>query len=104
VVGLSAPDHRANEKMQRFLSYAETLRDFGSVLEQVSHGVEVMILRKGRPVAIVSPAKPLGGRPLSECIALLPENLTATIDDDFATCVEAAIESYRGPFDPPKSD
>jgi prevent-host-death family protein len=35
-------------------------------------------------------------RTLAECIALLPEDSTATIDEDFAGDVAAAIEAHRG--------
>jgi len=50
----------------------------------------------------------LGGaavrRSISECIALLPENSTATIDPDFAKDVEMAIDSHREPLNPPAWD
>jgi hypothetical protein len=35
---------------------------------------------------------------------LLPENSTATIDEDFAKDVEAAINSHREPLTPPEWD
>ena len=35
-------------------------------------------------------------RSISECIALLPEDSTATIDADFAKDVQAAVKSSRG--------
>ena len=38
-------------------------------------------------------------RTLAECIAMLPEDSTATIDEDFAKDVEAAIKSHREPAD-----
>lgn len=38
-------------------------------------------------------------RTLAECIALLPEDSTATIDEDFAGDVAAAIEAHRKPLD-----
>jgi hypothetical protein len=40
-------------------------------------------------------------RSISECIALPPEDSTATIDPDFARDVEAAVESHREPLEPP---
>jgi len=43
-------------------------------------------------------------RSISECIALLPEDSTATIDPDFARDVEAAVESHREPLEPPAWD
>jgi antitoxin (DNA-binding transcriptional repressor) of toxin-antitoxin stability system len=39
------------------------------------------------------------GRTLAECIALLPEDSVATIDEDFAGDVAAAIEAHRKPLD-----
>jgi prevent-host-death family protein len=38
-------------------------------------------------------------RTLAECIALLPEESAATIDEDFAGDVAAAIEAHREPLD-----
>jgi len=35
-------------------------------------------------------------RSISECIALLPEDSTATIDADFAKDVQAAVKASRG--------
>ena len=45
-----------------------------------------------------------GARTISECIALLPADSTATIDPDFAKDVEAAVESHREPLSPPEWD
>jgi prevent-host-death family protein len=38
-------------------------------------------------------------RTLAECIAILPEDSAATIDEDFAGDVAAAIEAHRKPLD-----
>jgi antitoxin (DNA-binding transcriptional repressor) of toxin-antitoxin stability system len=38
-------------------------------------------------------------RTLAECIAMLPEDSTATVDEGFARDVEAAIKSHREPAD-----
>ena len=38
-------------------------------------------------------------RTLAECIAMLPEDSTATVDEDFAKDVEAAIQAHREPAD-----
>ena len=43
-------------------------------------------------------------RSISECIALLAEDSTATIDADFARDVAAAVESHREPLEPPAWD
>lgn len=60
-----------------------------------------MIEHDARPVAVVRAAEPVR-RTISECIALLPEDSTATIDPDFARDVEAAVESHREPLNPPE--
>jgi len=43
-------------------------------------------------------------RTISECIDLLPENSTATIDPEFAKDVGEVIESHREPLNPPAWD
>ncbi|OLD82470.1 MAG: hypothetical protein AUF67_04045 [Acidobacteria bacterium 13_1_20CM_58_21] len=64
---------------------------------------EIIIENDARPVAVLHPAEPVR-RTISECIALLPEDSTATIDPDFAKDVEEAIESHREPLNPPAWD
>jgi len=64
---------------------------------------KVVIENDARPVGVLHPAEPVR-RTISECIALLPEDSTATIDADFAKDVEAAIESHREPLNPPAWD
>lgn len=85
------------------VSETEAASDFASLLDSVRAGAEVVIEHDARPVAVVRPAEPLR-RTISECIALLPEDSTATIDPDFAKDVKAAGESHREPLDPPAWD
>jgi len=40
-------------------------------------------------------------RTIAECIALLPEESNAVMDEGFAKDVEAAIESHREPLEAP---
>ena len=97
---------RYNRFMARHVihvSEAEAARDFAGLLARVREGAEVVIEHDARPVAIVHSAEP-PRRTISECIALLPEDSTATIDADFAKDVEAAVESHREPLDPPAWD
>jgi antitoxin (DNA-binding transcriptional repressor) of toxin-antitoxin stability system len=68
----------------------------GALLAHVRAGAEVVIENGTRPVAVLHPAEPVR-RTISECIALLPEDSTATIDPDFAKDVAAAIEAHREP-------
>jgi len=85
------------------ISEADAARDFAGLLAQVRAGAEVVIESGKLPVAVIhSPVPPR--RSISECIALLPEDSTATIDADFAKDVQAAVESHREPFDPPAWD
>lgn len=62
------------------ISETEAASDFASLMARVRAGAEI------------------------ECIALLPEDSTATIDPDFAKDVEAAVESHREPLNPPAFD
>ena len=85
------------------ISEAEAASDFASLLARVRAGAEVVIEHDSQPVAVVHPA-PLARRTISECIALLPEESTATIDPDFAQDVAAAVASHREPLNPPAWD
>jgi hypothetical protein len=49
-----------------------------------------------------TPAPPR--RSIEECIALLPEDSTATIDEDFARDVQEAVAAHREPLNPPAWD
>jgi len=82
---------------------AEATTDFPSVLARVRAGAEVIIDHDAEPVAVVHLVQP-ARRTISECIALLPEDSTATIDPDFAQDVEAAIVSHREALNPPPWD
>ena len=85
------------------ISAAEAASDFASLLDRVRTGAEIVIEHDARPVAVLHAAEPVR-RTISECIALLPEDSTATIDADFAKDVEAAVESHREPLNPPAWD
>lgn len=84
---------------------AEAARDFAALMAHVSAGSEVVIERDAQPVAIVRPAAKRPGRLLSEVIALMEaRGSTATVDEDFARDVEAAIAAHPEPLDPPAWD
>jgi antitoxin (DNA-binding transcriptional repressor) of toxin-antitoxin stability system len=74
-----------------------------SLLARVRAGTEIVIENEKRPIAVFRPIEP-ARRTISECIALLPEDSTATIDPDFSKDVEAAVESQREPLNPPAWD
>ncbi len=85
------------------ISEADAASDFAGLLARVRAGAEIVIESGKLPVAVIhAPVPPR--RSISECIALLPEDSTATIDADFAKDVEAAVEGHREPLDPPAWD
>jgi antitoxin (DNA-binding transcriptional repressor) of toxin-antitoxin stability system len=79
------------------ISEAEATSDFATLLARVRAGAEVIIEHDSQPVAVMHPM-PSARRTISECIALLPEDSTATVDPDFAKDVEAAIKGHREPL------
>jgi prevent-host-death family protein len=86
------------------ISEAEATRDFASLLLRVRAGAEVVIKNGMQPVAVVRPAEPPVRR-LSESLRLAREHgSTATLDENFAEHVEAAIETHREPLKPPAWD
>ncbi len=85
------------------ISEAEAARDFVGLLARVRAGVEIVIESDTHPVAIIRTPAPLR-RSIEECIALLPEGSSATIDEDFARDVEAAVAAHREPLNPPAWD
>jgi antitoxin (DNA-binding transcriptional repressor) of toxin-antitoxin stability system len=85
------------------ISEADLARDIRSILQRVETGAEVIIERDAQPVAVIRPAEAVR-RKISECIALLPADSTATIDPHFAKDVEAAIDAHREPLEPPDWD
>jgi antitoxin (DNA-binding transcriptional repressor) of toxin-antitoxin stability system len=86
------------------ISEAEAASDFASLLARIRAGAEVVIEHDARPVAVVLPAEP-SVRLLSESLRLAREHGSrATLDEDFAKDVEAAIERHREPLTPPAWD
>jgi antitoxin (DNA-binding transcriptional repressor) of toxin-antitoxin stability system len=81
------------------ITEAEAANDFAGLLARVRAGAEIVIESGKLPVAVIhAPVPPR--RSISECMALLPEDSTATIDPDFAR----AVESHREPLEPPAWD
>ncbi len=87
------------------ITEAELARDIHAVLAQVQNGVEVIVERNHRPVAVIKmPKGP--GRKISECIALAKAHeeklgYAPVPDADFAKDVQAAIDAHREPLNPP---
>ncbi len=92
------------------MSEAELARDLHAALAQVQQGVEIVIEQDHRPVAVLKPsASTRPGRKLSECIALArayeeKPGYAPVPDDDFASDVQAGIDSRRDSFEPPAWD
>ena len=85
------------------ISETEAARDFGGLIARVRTGAEIVIEKDNLPVAVLhSPAPPR--RSIEECIALLPEDSRAVIDEDFARDVEAAVACHPEPLNPPAWD
>jgi antitoxin (DNA-binding transcriptional repressor) of toxin-antitoxin stability system len=81
------------------VSEAEAARDFVALMDRVRAGAEVVIESESHPVAMLTPMRP-AGRKISEAIALLSKDSDATIDEDFAKDVAAAVEFHREPSNP----
>jgi antitoxin (DNA-binding transcriptional repressor) of toxin-antitoxin stability system len=80
------------------ISEAEAAGDFAGLMAKVRAGAEVVIENARTAVAVVrAPAQVR--RTLAECIAMLPEDSTATVDEGFAGDVEAGIKAHREPAD-----
>lgn len=75
-------------------------RNFTEVLAKVRQGAEVVVEHDLQPVAVLRLAMPMR-RKISEVLALIPKNSTATMDADFSRDVQAAIDSHREPLEPP---
>ena len=85
------------------ISEGDLARHIRSILQRVETGAEVIVERKAQPVAVIRPAEPVR-RKISECIARMPADSTATIDADFAKDVDAAITAHREALEPPAWD
>ena len=75
------------------ISEAEAAADFAGLLAKVRAGAEVVIGSAQTPVAVLHAPAP-ARRTLAECISMLSEDSPATIDEDFAGDVAAAIEAH----------
>jgi antitoxin (DNA-binding transcriptional repressor) of toxin-antitoxin stability system len=85
------------------ISEAEAAGNFSGLLARVRAGAEIVIEDGTSPVAILRAAMP-PRRSIEECMALLPADSPATIDEDFARDVAAAVAVHRDPLNPPAWD
>jgi antitoxin (DNA-binding transcriptional repressor) of toxin-antitoxin stability system len=85
------------------MSELEVAKNFAAALEKVRQGAEVIVESNHQPVAVLSPVVPPRRR-ISEVLARMPKNSTATMDAGFARDIAAAIEAHREPLEPPAWD
>jgi antitoxin (DNA-binding transcriptional repressor) of toxin-antitoxin stability system len=86
------------------MSEADFLRDIQAVLKKVDEGEEIVIERDSLPIAVIKPPQ-TKGRMISEVIADLKQRRSgAVIDEDFARDVQAGVDLYREPWNPPSWD
>lgn len=86
------------------MTEAELVNNIADVMRQVRQGNEIVIEQGNRPVAVITPTKPVG-RMISHVIAdLKARRSSAVIDEDFARDIEAGIDAHRQPWNPPSWD
>src|ERR1700712_4567259 len=86
------------DRMTVRITEAELARDIHAVLVRVSEGIEVIVEKDHRPVAVIK--APQGTRRLlSECIALAEaRGSTVTLAEGFMKDVEDGIASHNQPW------
>ena len=82
------------------ISEADAARDFSGLMAKVRAGAEIVIENGTYPAAVLRVATP-SRRSIEECIALVPEDSPAVIDEHFARDVEMARAAHREPLEPP---
>jgi antitoxin (DNA-binding transcriptional repressor) of toxin-antitoxin stability system len=85
------------------VSASDAARDFTSLLARVQTGVEVVIEDGSQALAVLHIATP-PRRTIEECIALLPEDSQAIIDDDFPSDLAEVVATHHEALDPPAWD
>ena len=85
------------------ISESELALSLASILDRVRSGEEIVIERNAHAIAILKAIAPRP-RKLSEIMAALPENSSATLDEDFSADLQAVIDSHREPLNPPQWD
>lgn len=88
---------------QLHISEADLARDLPAVLDKVLEGIEVVVERDQRAIAVMRASEPPRRR-VSEVLALMSKHSSGRMDADFARDVQAAIDSHREPLDPPPWD
>jgi len=82
----------------------EVARDRHAALARVQQGVEIIIERNNRPVAVLR-AQNRSGRPITEILREAKQrNSTVTLDEDFGKDLEEIVASQQQPWTPPAWD
>ena len=86
------------------VSESELARDLHAILTKVQEGLEVVVERDHRPIAIIKPSTKTG-RMISDVLADLKARASAAVmDDDFARDIEEGIKAHRQSWHPPSWD
>jgi prevent-host-death family protein len=80
------------------MTATEVARNFSEVLNRVTAGERIEILRNGTPVAVLSPPSPRQTVPLSELRELFRQ--LPRLDDDFYRDIREGYTIFREPTDP----
>src|SRR5664279_3748883 len=80
---------------QLHMTEAELARDLHAVLEKVRQGVEVVVDHDCQLVAVLRASDPPRRR-VSEVLALMPKDSTATMDAGFARDIQAHLLHHVG--------
>lgn len=101
--GKTAEDRVTIEAMATIhMSEAEVARDLSAVLAKVQQGVEVVIEKDRRPLAVIKRPPPVG-RHVNECIARARAyearlGFAPVPDADFASDVQEGVDARRDPI------
>jgi len=95
----------SKQRERAFFELAERFRGSKDSGETKRLGDELgrFVFGEVKSASVIYPSSP-PRRTISECVALLPEDSTATMDADFARDTAAAIESHREALEPPAWD
>ncbi len=90
--------------VQLHMTESEVGANFSAVMEKIQNGVEVIVERDNRPVAVIRPPA-RSGRPISECIAIADaRGSDVTLDENFSQDMEEVIRIWQQQWSPPSWD
>jgi len=86
------------------ITEAEAIRDIAGLLARAYKGEEIVIEGDKASATVVLRSTVIPRRSIEECIALMPVDSAAAIDEDFGSDVAAAVTAHREPLTPPAWD